>query len=349
MIVCATLDFQLRDRIGTGEGHNSEVYLAHDPQLDAQIVVKKIAKTNLVDATQYFAEARRLYDARHPNVVDVRYACEDGESVFLAMPHYVGGSVATLLRLGHMTNRDIVRYGLDFLHGLHHVHTRGLVHFDVKPSNVLIDHSRRAALGDFGIARYLRPDGLAAVDKLYFRHWPPEYLLAKDLPPAVDVYQAGLTLYRMCVGLSSLEDQAQGKTGEELAMLIHEGRFPDRKAFPLHTPLRLVRLIKTALEVDPANRFPTVLDMLIALAQVDQWLDWQCSRDHSDGSWIWELSSGGQLRTVALHPTEHGWSVIAKKVNESNGSVRTQHALSNEDLGWGRARTLVRKALRELE
>ena len=349
MIVSATLDFELRSRIGATEGHNSEVYLAHDEQLDATIVVKKIPKSSFLSVAKYYAEAKRLYDARHPNVVTVKYACEDSGSVFLAMPHYARGSIGALLDQRRITNREIVRYGLDVLNGLHHVHTRGMAHFDVRPSNVLIDQSNRAALTDFGLSRHLRPDGLATADALYFRHWPPEYLMATDLSPAADVYQAGLTLYRMAVGVSALEEQVRGRNETELLSMLQKGTFPNRSAFPIHTPKRLRKVIRTALAVDPGNRFASVLEMLAALGRVDQWLDWQCFRDRTTDSWSWEVSRDGQLRTVTLDQNAGIWSVEGKKMNEKTLKVSRQSACSADGLAWGEARRLVEKALSGLE
>ena len=349
MIVSTTLDFELRSRIGAAEGHNSEVYLAHDKQLDATIVVKKLLKSSFLSVAEYYAEAKRLYDARHPNVVTVKYACEDAGSVFLAMPHYASGSLGALLDQRRITNREIVRYGLDVLNGLHHVHTRGMVHFDVRPSNVLIDQSNRAALSDFGLSRHLRTDGLATADALYFRHWPPEYLKAKDLSPAADVYQAGLTLYRMAVGGSALEVQARGKNDREFLSMLEKGTFPDRGAFPIHTPRRLRNVIKTAMALDSDDRFASVLDMLAALARVDQWLDWQCFRDPTTDSWCWEVSRDGQLRTVTLRADAGTWRVESKKMNEKTRNVRRQSAFCGDGLKWGEARRLVERALRRLE
>ena len=349
MLVSAKLDVELGDRIGVSEGHNSEVYLAHDPQLEADIVVKKIPKASFESAADYFAEAKRLYDARHPNVAEVRYACDDSDYVYLAMPYYAGGSVATTLDERRMTVREVVKYGLDVLNGLHHVHTKGMIHFDVKPSNVLIDRSGKAALADFGIARYLRASGLATANRLYFLHWPPEYLLARDLPLTADVYQAGLTLYRMCIGPGALEGQAEGKEQKELVSLIQAGRFPDRERFPLHTPLRLKQLIRTALAVDPGDRFATVFDMLIALAEVDQWLDWRCSHDLTDGTWTWKLPAEHQSQTVTLTPAADTWSVAATTSYRKSGLIRRQRSLCGADMTWGRARVLVQRALTQLE
>ena len=349
MNVSANLDFELRHRIGTDEGHNSEVWMAHDRQLDAEIVVKKIPKSAFDDVDQYFSEARLLYDARHPHVADVRYACQMSDFVFLAMPYYSRGSVGHLLDQRRITNREIVTYGLDFLNGLHHVHTRGMVHFDIKPSNILIDHTGKAALSDFGLSRHLRRDGLAAVRKLYRLHWPPEYTLSPELPPAADIYQAGLTLYRMYGGPLSLEQQAQGKNKEALVRLIVSGEFPDRRLFPLHRPRRLIRVVKTALQVDPDERFPTVFDMLCKLADVDKWLDWECSWNAMDDQWIWELSKDGQLRSIELRQGKGSWSVLAYKTNEQTGVKRRRRAFCKDNLRWGDARRLVESALTELE
>lgn len=349
MIVSTKLAFELRQPIGTDEGRNSRVWMAYDPQLAAEIVVKEIPKTSFDDVDQYFTEAKRLYDARHPNVVNVKYACQDSESVFLAMPYYSQGSVGRLLDQRRITNREIVRYGLDLLNGLHHVHTRGMVHFDVKPSNILIDHTGKAALSDFGLSRHLRSDGLADVKKLYVLHWPPEYFLSPDLPPAADIYQAGLTLYRMCGGQLSLKQQARGNDKEELRRLILNGKFPDRKMFPVHRPRQLIRVVKTALQVDPDDRFPTVFDMLLKLAEVDKWLDWKCTWDGKNDQWTWELSRGGQLRNIELRKDEALWSVVGCKTNENTGSTRRQRAFCKDNMNWGDARRLVERALTDLE
>src|SRR5688572_7248033 len=130
MIERAELDYELGAEIGL-EGQNSRVFEALDRQLNAEIVVKKIPRAVFKDESEFFLEARRLYDARHPNVVHVSYAGLVGDHVIIAMPRY-RTSVQSLLVMRHLTVREIVRYGLDFLTGLHHVHVRKLVHFDVK-------------------------------------------------------------------------------------------------------------------------------------------------------------------------------------------------------------------------
>jgi len=87
----AFLNFETKQEIGQ-EGQNSQVFIAHDKQLDAELVIKKICKDELPNADIYFEEDRQLYDSTHPNVVQVKYACEDDGYVYIAMPYYPKGS-----------------------------------------------------------------------------------------------------------------------------------------------------------------------------------------------------------------------------------------------------------------
>ena len=131
--------------------------------------------------------------------------------------------------------------------------------------------------------------------------------------------------------------------------MLQKGTFPNRSAFPIHTPKRLRKVIRTALAVDPGNRFASVLEMLAALGRVDQWLDWQCFRDRTTDSWSWEVSRDGQLRSVTLDQNAGICSVEGKKMNEKTLKVRRQSACSADGLAWGEARRLVEKALSGLE
>ncbi|PWQ83585.1 serine/threonine protein kinase, partial [Stenotrophomonas maltophilia] len=87
------------------DGKNSEAYIAHDSQLNAQVVVKKIAKKHLVSVDEYFTEAKTLYLSAHPNVVQIHYACQDEDHIYIAMPYYAKGSLKKLMSTRHLTVR----------------------------------------------------------------------------------------------------------------------------------------------------------------------------------------------------------------------------------------------------
>ncbi len=88
----------------------------------------------------------------HPNVVQIHYACYDADRIYLAMPYYRKGSVTSLITDKYMTVREIVTVGCQVLSGLHNIHSKGLIHFDVKPDNILLSDRGEALLSDFGLA-----------------------------------------------------------------------------------------------------------------------------------------------------------------------------------------------------
>ena len=89
MIERAELVIDFGREIGM-QGQNSRTFEAFDPQLNAVVVVKRIPRADFSDEDVYFKEAQRLYDARHPHVVPVHFACRTADEVCLAMPLYTG-------------------------------------------------------------------------------------------------------------------------------------------------------------------------------------------------------------------------------------------------------------------
>jgi serine/threonine protein kinase len=346
----AEIDFTCHDEIGA-EGRNSRVFTATDHQLDAAIVVKRIERAAFTDEDDYFVEAKRLYDARHPHVVPVKFACRTDDHIFIAMPLYERGSVHALLQRQCPTVRQIVRLGLDFLTGVHHIHLRGLIHFDIKPSNVLIDASGKAAVTDFGLAKYVDREGLAEQDVLYFTHSPPEAFQYDVFGQQADIYQAGLTLYRMAVGLDAFDQQWLAHRADDVAAAkaVVAGRLPDRtaSAFPAHIPARLRTTIRRALEPNPDDRYQEILGLINDLARVDEWLDWEYRRDGAV-EW-WEVQTDKHRKVIQLiQVSRTEYHVRSKTVRLSDGAERNRGALSGEAGTRPAAHRIVQNALTNL-
>lgn len=343
----ASLSFDKGSVIGRGQGMNSTVYLARDHQLDTQLAMKEVAKAKLPLGSEYFAEARRLYDARHKHVVEVKYACEDKDNVYLAMPYYGAGTLQSLLERRYLSVREIVRYGLEFMAGLHHVHVKGLVHLDIKPSNILLDDSDTATLADFGLCREVTALGLAEMPRAYRRHLPPERLVSPNAPVSkqADVYQAGLTLYRMCVGVAEFDRQVVMHGIETSLGAITAGTFPDRGRFLPHIPRRLRKVVLTAIKVDLSNRYGSVLDLLNALAIVDKSLDWMYQESGAWGEGTWRESGNGAARKVSLTSRAGAWDVHACRVTPT-GQERRVTSFCKSGLTEAQAKRVVEHALR---
>lgn len=321
----AEVSFDLRQEIGQ-EGANSKTYVAHDDQLDAEIVIKKIPKSELQSIDSFFEESRILYLSNHPNVVQVYYACQDADSIFIAMPYYRRGSLNALIDSRYLTVREIIVLGCQMASGLHNIHSKRLVHFDIKPDNVLLSNRGEALISDFGLSRRLNTSGTAGQDRMYFKMRPPEAYGTSEFTRVFDIYQFGLTLYRMCCGNTAFEEQfAQfGATQatfdrEAFKFAVRNGRFPNRGAFEDHIPDRLRRIVKKCLEPDPAERFQAAIDVSNELAQVEDRLDWQFERQGTTRVWTRGDDSRGYRLTVDAGGTARAEKTVSGNTTRITG------------------------------
>lgn len=340
----AELAFEEVREIGA-EGRNSRTFVVNDRQLAAEIVMKQMRKEDFDDEDGYFAEARTLYAVAHQNVVQVIYACEDEEHIYVAMPLYRNGSVKAWMGREHLTVREIVRIGCQVLSGLHNIHAKGLIHFDIKPDNILLSDRREALLSDFGLARHMNEEGLAEIDQFYTPMVPPD-AVEDDVDLRYDIYQFGLTLYRMANGDADFARQFRqfivGGAFDRDAFYdaVAAGRFPDRSngAFPHHIPAKLRTVIKTCLEPEPAQRYGSALQVANTLADVEQCLDWRFSQ--ADGNDLWIKEEQGRHITITRHPD--GSTTCLRVVNGGRPS-----RVRNACLPAGSTKRDVERILRE--
>jgi eukaryotic-like serine/threonine-protein kinase len=316
----AEIQFELIDEIGE-EGKNSKVYRAHDPQLDAKIVVKKIEKSKLLNTGEYFSESRLLHLGSHSNVVSIHYACQDDDYVYLAMPYYVNGSLKTLMAKQWLTAREIIVLGTQFLSGLHHIHSKRLIHFDIKPDNILISDRGEALISDFGLAKQMKFNGLADQDRMYGKMAPPEAFSTDEFSNKFDIYQVGLTLYRMSAGDQSFYQQyneyiENGQLNRDrFRYAIRNGKFPDRKLLPEHIPSVLQTTINNCLKCDSTKRYSSILEVVNNLAKIDgNILDWRFEIHHQSKKW----SKCVDGSTYELIVNEDCKSIATKRVGNGN-------------------------------
>lgn len=302
----AEIRFEQLREIGA-DGRNSTTHVVNDIQLGAEIVIKTISKTKLKSPAEYFSEARHLYSTSHQNVVQIHYACEDADNIYIAMPLYSRGSVKSLMAVQHLTVREIVRLACQVLSGLHNIHSKGLIHFDIKPDNILLSDRGEALLSDFGLAKQMNL-GVAQPNGFYIRMAPPEVTAGPPYDLRFDIYQIGLTLYRMINGNAEFQRQfsrfldASGRVDRvSLGAEITSGTFPDRSRFAEHVPARLKSIVTKCLEINPSNRFQSALALANALAEVDQCLDWRYSENA--GTRMWTKNEGGTEILFSVAPS----------------------------------------------
>ncbi|MBX3724797.1 MAG: serine/threonine protein kinase [Xanthomonadales bacterium] len=340
----AELSFQLGDEIGS-EGRNSQVFKARDLQLNAEIVVKKVKKTTFTDIDEYFVEASLLYLSAHPNVVPIHYACHDVDHVYLAMPLYGKGSLKARMASRPLTVREMIVVSTQVLSGIHNIHSKGLIHFDVKPDNILLSERGEAMLSDFGLAKQTSYSGVAGQDRIYGKMVPPEAFQNQDFTRQFDIYQMGLTMHRMSVGDAHFYGEYSGfvRNGtlerNAFKVAVRNGQFPSRNQYPEHIPQKFVNAIRKCLQTDLAQRFTSAIEVVNAVSDIEEaLLDWRMEYGTGFRRWVKELDNGKEVNLV-LNDDQSSEAFVLSK----DGTKRRITEYCTASLG----RAEIKKFLRE--
>ncbi|MCB9665369.1 MAG: serine/threonine protein kinase [Alphaproteobacteria bacterium] len=195
-----------------GQGGMATVWRGRDTKLGADVAVKVIqgeGRALAIRSRRLIAEAKAMARVRHPHIVAMHDAGELEGGAYVVMDLVQGGTLEDRLDLeGPLPPRRVVLWMLQVLDALHAAHRRGIVHRDVKPSNILLDGHGRAMLADFGIALLADEDrhtrtGISMGSVAYMA--PEQRLDARAVGPAADVYAAAATIYHLVTGATSVD------------------------------------------------------------------------------------------------------------------------------------------------
>ncbi len=250
-----------------GKGGFAGVYRVRNLRLQRTEALKVLSETLTEDADfarRFEQEARVAAALDHPNIVKI-YDYGAIEDFFWFSMQYIGGaSVGRELKArGHFDDATTARIGIGILDALAYSHARGVIHRDIKPDNILLDHEGRPYLTDFGVAK-----SQIALVKTHAgtllgspAYMSPEQLQGKPLDGRSDLYSLGVTLYRMlCGGLPFTGDDTFRAT---MKRLTEKPELLLSRRADIH-PI-LADIVMRALERDPAERLPDALSMREAL------------------------------------------------------------------------------------
>lgn len=255
-------------RLGCTTG--SAVYRCHDPSLQRDVALKLPAADDLETQERFLDEARRLARVRHPNVLVVHGAARHDGRVGLWTDLLHGSTLEECLqKQGRFGPREAALAGIDVCRALAAVHAAGLVHRDVKTSNVMREDGGRIVLMDFGTVSDrpragASPRGPAAEATITGSplYMAPELFGGAPATPAADLYAIGVLLFRLTTGRYPVEATTVAALTDKLARGDIE-RLRDARP---DLPMTFVRAVDRALSADPAQRFATAGAMEAALA-----------------------------------------------------------------------------------
>jgi DNA-binding beta-propeller fold protein YncE len=244
-----------------GRGGMGVVYRAHDLALDRKVALK-ILSPELADderfRDRFLTESRLAAAIDHPNVIPVYDAGEVGGELYIAMRYVDGSDLKRLLVDGPLPAEQAVTIVSQVAAALDAAHERGLVHRDVKPSNVLLDERGHVYLADFGLSRRLGEPGaaLGATQSLgTIDYVAPEQIRGEDVDRRADLYSLGCVLYEVVTGKPPF-----ARPTESAVLFAHLEEEPP--AAP-----GLEDVMPTALAKDPDDRFQSGHELAEATRQ----------------------------------------------------------------------------------
>jgi streptogramin lyase len=241
-----------------GHGGMGVVYRAHDLALDRDVALKLLAPHLADDVSfreRFLTESRIAASLEHPNVIPIHDAGEIDGQLYIAMRLVEGSDLKARLNAGPLEPAEATRI-LDQIAGaLDAAHERGLVHRDVKPSNMLVDERGHAYLADFGLSRRLgqAASALGAANSLgTIDYVAPEQIGDGTIDGRADVYALGCVLYECLTG------DPPFRRGSDAATL-----YAHLEDAPPVLP-QLEHVLPRALAKDPADRYETCGDLVDA-------------------------------------------------------------------------------------
>ncbi len=257
--------YQILARIS--KGPVSTIYKAYQPKLDRFVAIK-VLSPHVVDEEgfleRFTLEARAVAQLDHPNIVPVYDFDQVGDIAYIVLKYVESGTLRSMMTSQPMdlglTVDLVTQVGL----ALGYAHKHGVVHRDVKPSNILIGEGRWALLTDFGLAKIL--GGGRQLTRSGIGMGTPDYLApeqAQGLPGdgRADLYSLGAMLFEMVTGRVPFEADSS------MAVVVKHITEPPPPPSQINPdlPAEVERVILTAMDKNPDSRFHTAEEMVAAL------------------------------------------------------------------------------------
>ena len=272
-LVGTLLDKRYKIEKCLGTGGMSVVFKATDIR-DGSAVAIKMLRDDIADdkeaLDQFMNESKVVSMLSHPNIVGIRAVSFKTKRKYLVMEYIEGISLRTYMdKRGALDFDEFISFTEQILAALEHAHSRGVVHRDIKPQNILVLKDGFVKVTDFGIAKL--PDKERgktisdnAIGTVYYIS--PEQAAGKSTDLRSDLYSLGVMMYEMATGELPFDDD---RPISVLMMQIHDKPIPPRRKNK-KIPRGLERIILTLMEKDPKRRYQTAKDIFCQIRRLGE-------------------------------------------------------------------------------
>ncbi len=260
-----------------GAGGMGEVYKADDLQLLRTVAIKVLSKTerHLPGAgLRFLREARAASQINHPNIVTIHEVGETDENAFIVMEYVEGRSLRHCITTRSLKPEAVLDVARQICDALAEAHSRGVIHRDVKPENILVTERGLVKVLDFGLAKAFGTfnsalRGPTMINSLTesgtvmgtLSYMSPEQLLGRELDERTDIFSFGIMLYEVIMGRLPFS----GESPFDVAASILKDRAAEIDELPAGFPRGLDRVVMRCLERNRERRFSSFINLKNAL------------------------------------------------------------------------------------
>jgi len=283
------------------EGGQGAVYLAMEEIIERKVALKVVNTAGAEKRSfeeRFMNEARILASMNHPNIVKLLNFFQESDDYYMVMEFCDGSTLRDVLSAGKQLDSDLARHILvEILKGLAHAHSLGVIHRDVKPSNIMLSPTNDVKITDFGISRvvdsvHLTQSGLVLGTTHYLS--PEQIRTPQQVDTATDIYSAGVVFFEMLCGKVPFDSTTQSRF--EIENAIVSDPLPGHELYP-HVSDQDWNLIRMLTDKNPAHR-PDVASVL------------QLLNDLSDQNMV------DQANTAATSPNPAGQNATEAKTED---------------------------------
>ncbi len=261
------------------------VYKARDCRLDRLVAIKVLSENAAAvpeRQARLIQEAKTASALNHPNIVTIHEIDVAGDLLFIAMENIEGRTLEQLIPQRGMRFRDALRYAVPAADALAAAHAIGIVHRDVKPSNIMVSTKGVVKVLDFGLAKLTSRGTPATVADATVTvtssqtedgailgtvaYMSPEQAEGKEIDARSDIFSFGVMLYEMLTGRRPFAGDTKLST---LAAIVNQEPRPARQLVE-GLPAELDRVVTRCLRKDPARRFQTMADLKVTLEELKE-------------------------------------------------------------------------------
>ncbi len=254
--------YKLVEVIGTSE--LATVYKAFQPSLERWVAVKVLHTSDKAMTARFKREGKVVARLRHRNILIVHEYNEVDGFPFIAMEYIEGGTLSDLLDGNPKDWTDVIALIIPVGEALHYAHQHGLVHRDVKPSNILMAQEDWPLLADFGLVKMQESvDAITDTGEIMGTpgYIPPEQATGQEATAQSDIYSLGVIMFEMITGRLPFDHQSYNQM-----LLFHiMDDAPPPTQFNPDCPPALEQIIMKAMERRPEDRYANMHEMVAAL------------------------------------------------------------------------------------